>query len=91
MIGGFPSAPSHEWELVNRPLSLEEIKSTLSAMGGLKAPGPNALHALFFQNQWSVVRNCVCKFVVDIFNDPQRIYDVYQTFIYLISKVDHPE
>lgn len=33
----------------------EEIKHAVFALGSLKASGPDGLHALFFQSQWSTI------------------------------------
>ena len=60
-------------------------------MGGLKASGPNGLHALFFQSQWNTIGDSVCAMVSNIFNFPEKVRDINQTFISLIPKVAHPE
>ena len=81
----------HDWELVHKLVSNEEIKAMLFSMGGLKAPGSNGLHALFLQSRWEVVGKSVCDLVSLIFHNPVEVGRIKQTFISLIPKVEHPE
>ena len=89
--GCFPTVDSVDWDFVYLPLSLDEIKDTLFYMGGLKAPGLDSLHALFYQSQWDVVGNSICKLVGRIFEDPTAISSINQTFISLIPKIEKLE
>lgn len=40
-----------------------EILDAVNNIGGLKAPGPDGLHAIFFQKCWSTVKNSVISLV----------------------------
>ncbi|KAL5831677.1 hypothetical protein ACOSQ4_017031 [Xanthoceras sorbifolium] len=52
-----------------RSLSLavqeEEIKESLFNIGGLKAPGPDGMPAIFFQNNWDICKNDIVYLVKD--------------------------
>ena len=52
--GGFPRLDIIDWNFVYRPLSMEEIKNTLFAMGNLKAPGPCSIFSESIVFYWSV-------------------------------------
>ncbi|PNX98271.1 RNA-directed DNA polymerase, partial [Trifolium pratense] len=67
-----------------------EIKEAIFSMGPLKSPGPDGLHPIFFQTQWSIVGASVCKVVRDIFADPSGIRNINETLLVLIPKVDGP-
>lgn len=68
-----------------------EIKEVVFSMGGIKAPVPDGLHALFFQSQWDTVGPAVCDFVRQVFGYPDCIMDVNETLLVLIPKTDNPE
>ena len=72
-------------------ISDEEIKKALFSMGGLKAPGLDRLHAIFFQSQWDIMGASMCKMTKDIFLDPKKSKQVNKTFVSLILKVDLPK
>ncbi|GAB4857015.1 hypothetical protein Ancab_014927 [Ancistrocladus abbreviatus] len=40
----------------DRILSMDEVRKALFVMGPLKAPRLDRFHALFYQSQWSIVR-----------------------------------
>ena len=89
--GCFPLVSAEDWEFIYRALTREDIKETLFSIGGLKAPGPNGLHALFFQSQWLTFGDSICELVFDIFHNPHKVKNINQTFISLIPKVDSSE
>ena len=70
---------------------MEEIKSALFQMGPLKAPGPDEVHALFFQSQWETVGESICKFIRGMFDGDPIPADLNRTLIVLIPKVEKPE
>lgn len=72
-------------------ITVEEIKDTFFIMGALKAPGPNGFHAMFFQSQWEIIGDSVCRFIKECFQDPSRIDAINMTDVALIPKVDNPK
>ena len=59
-------------------------------MGALKAPGLDGFHALFYQNQWSVVGSLLCSMIRDVFEGGCLSHEINSTGIELIPKVEHP-
>ena len=55
-------------------------------MKPFKAPGPDGLHASFFQKCWKVVSASVTKANLDVFNSGTMPAELNQTLITLIPK-----
>lgn len=66
----------NDWDFLYKPVIVEDIKDTLFHMGGLKAPRPDGLHALFFQSQWTVLSSSICDLIFKIFHDPEEIWSI---------------
>ncbi|XP_075665353.1 uncharacterized protein LOC142635018 [Castanea sativa] len=69
----------------------EEIKTTLWSLKPFKAPGPDGLHARFFQIFWLVVGKSVLEEVGKIFEERKMPKYLNKTHIALIPKIQGPE
>ena len=69
----------------------EEISAGLWGLKPYKAPGPNGLHARFFQRFWLVVGDFVKNEVKSIFSSGAIPKYLNKTFITLIPKCKNPE
>ena len=87
----FPTISENDIINLGQPVQLEEIEQVVRSMGSLKAPGPDGLNVLFFKTQWSHVKDSVLKFVSHVFDSPQDIRKINQTYLVLIPKVPQPE
>ena len=70
---------------------LEEIKEALWSMKPYKSPGPDGLHAGFYQWFWLIVGDSVIKEVMKIFVDRKVPDFLNKTLIVLIPKTQGPE
>lgn len=73
------------------PVSDNEIKAALWSMKAHKAPGPDGLHAGFFQRFWIIVGSSVTKEVKEIFEGKVMPKYLNKTNIALIPKIQSPE
>ena len=71
--------------------SKEKIKVLLWSLKAFKAPGPNRLHAGFFQRFWLVVSNSMIEEVKRIFVDRKVLEYLNRIFIAFIPKFQVPE
>lgn len=67
--GLFPKIEDHKWNIVNRTVSMEEVKEAMMGMAPLKALGPDGFHAMFYQKYWSIVGVSMYNLVVDFFSN----------------------
>ncbi|KAK9994753.1 hypothetical protein SO802_024456 [Lithocarpus litseifolius] len=76
---------------VSGGVSEEEIKAALWSLKPFKAPGPDGLHAGFFQKFWPIVGKSVIEEVQKIFDDRKVPEALNSTHIALIPKIRGPE
>ena len=69
----------------------EEIKAALWSLKAYKAPGPDGLHAGFFQRYWLVVGDLVKAEIKKAFEDRKVPSYLNKTNIALIPKIQRPE
>ena len=87
--GSFLTEVDRNW--MGREVTEEDVRNGLWALKPFKAPGPDGLHAGFFQHFWHEVRNPICKEVKSIFSNgvvPDYLND---TLVTLIPKSKNPE
>ena len=72
-------------------VTLEEIKEALWAMKPYKSPGPDGLHAGFYQRFWLTMGDSVVKEVMKVFLDRKVPDYLNKTLIVLIPKVQGPK
>ena len=77
-------------QLLVKPYSKEEIHYALQQMHPCKAPGPDGMHAIFYQRFWHIVGDEVTSFVSNILHGSLSPRCVNHTNIALIPKVKHP-
>ena len=68
-----------------------EVKEAIKQMALLKAPGPDGMPPLFFQNYWNLVGNDVTLDVLSFLNSATLPPHLNHTFITLIPKIKNPE
>ena len=68
-----------------------EVHEAVKQMALLKAPGPNGMPPIFFQNFWPLVGAEVTTFVLQFLNTATFPSHLNHTFIFLIPKVKNPE
>lgn len=78
-------------ETLMKQVTEEEIKQAVFAMGALKAPGPDGLSGLFFQNHWGTIKKEVCVAVCYFFEAGVLPPGVNETTVALVPKVPLPE
>ena len=83
---GCPQISSSECHYLSLPVTDEEIKNALWSMKAFKSPGPDGLHAGFFQRFWLVVGKSVSEEIKKIFNDRKVPLALNQTYIAFIPK-----
>ena len=68
-----------------------EVELALKQMAPLKAPGPDGMPPLFYQNFWELVRGDVIHDVLSFLNSGSIPNSLNHTFITLIPKKKNPE
>ncbi|KAK2653365.1 hypothetical protein Ddye_013221 [Dipteronia dyeriana] len=63
----FPTLSKQSYDVLPKDVNEEEVRNSLFGIGGLKAPSPDGLTALFFQNQWVTCTKDLVELVVNSF------------------------
>ena len=70
----------------------DEIRQAVFDMAPFKAPGPDGLHARFYQHLWPLLKNYVCQFVLDFFHTgilPSGVNDTPFTLSPMVFHLEH--
>ena len=76
---------------LERVVDDEEIREALWALKPFKAPGPDGLHAIFFQHFWHDLKDSICNEVKKAFGLSVILEYLNKTLITLIPKCQYPE
>uniref|UniRef100_A0A2N9GDB5 Reverse transcriptase domain-containing protein n=1 Tax=Fagus sylvatica TaxID=28930 RepID=A0A2N9GDB5_FAGSY len=68
-----------------------EVEVALKQMAPLKAPGPDGLPPLFYQQYWHLIGQDVSSAVLTCLNSGKILKAINHTYITLIPKVQNPE
>ena len=78
-------------QTLTREYNVVEIKLALKQMYPLKAPGPDGMPPLFFQQFWTICGEVVTATVLDFLNHGISPPEFNKTHIVLIPKVNTPK
>ena len=78
-------------EIFLYPYTEEEVKIALFQMPPSKAPGPDGMSALFFQQYWHLLGSKITRAVLDCISSRRMLRSVNYTHIVLIPKVANPD
>ncbi|KAF7815045.1 ribonuclease H [Senna tora] len=81
-----PVLNEHEIHQLQAPITNDEIEKALFLMKPDKAPGPDGLPPMFFQNFWPVIQQDLIASVKSIFQRGFLLKELNQTLITLIPK-----
>jgi hypothetical protein len=83
----FDQILDHEAGWLEREFDEEEVRKTVMAMEGDKAPGPDGFSIAFFQICWEVVKEDVMKIFKEFYDEGKFEASLNSTFISLIPKI----
>ncbi|KAK9688730.1 hypothetical protein RND81_09G007000 [Saponaria officinalis] len=76
---------------LDRQVSDDEIKDAIFSMHPNKAPGPDRMHALFYQKHWGIVGDDICRCVREWWEGRGDISRLNMTNVVLIPKCKSPK
>ncbi|GLU14892.1 hypothetical protein SLE2022_314330 [Rubroshorea leprosula] len=86
-----PQLAIEDGESLLRPVSLEEVKTALFSMKGLKSPGPDGIQPIFYQKHWEEVSGTLLSFTNNVIRDGCFDLALLKAHIVLIPKGDNPD
>ena len=70
---------------------VDKVWRALKQMHPTKAPGPDDMSIIFYENYWDIVGSNLIKCVLNALNSGVMPSDLNETFIYIIPKVKSPQ
>lgn len=89
--GRFTAVLVSQLETLHRPVSSIEVRNALFDMSHLKTPRPDGFNAHFYQRNWEVVGDSVCRMIQETFSSCEVSRELNTTLICLVPKVTRPE
>ncbi|XP_057419083.1 uncharacterized protein LOC130713326 [Lotus japonicus] len=77
-------------DLLNAPVSLEEVRSAIMSMHSFKAPGVDGFQAFFYKKYWHILGEDIHYMVASAFQNGGADPELLETLLVLIPKVDNP-
>lgn len=77
-------------EVLNEPFTKEDIRKVLFDLNPSKAPRPDGLTALFFQNGWDIFGDEISSAISKVLNDGESLSQWNSTVVTLIPKNKDP-
>lgn len=68
----------------------EAIRDVVFDIGNNKSPRPDGFGSMFFKRSWDLVKDDVCKAVMEFFRNGKMLKQFNATFVSLIPKVEKP-
>lgn len=87
----FPELSQHHWQAVSRPFTGTDVDLAIQSIGALKAPGPDGFQALFYHENWEIIKEQVYELVLNVLHGKGMPDHLNDTFITLIPKIDSPQ
>ncbi|KAL9666219.1 hypothetical protein QQ045_000543 [Rhodiola kirilowii] len=85
------SISSNSIDLLGASFSRAEIQNALFQIGSTKAPGPDGFSALFFQENWELVKGDVIWYCLSFLNEGAELNkEINETLITLVPKSRSP-
>ena len=86
-----PKIDQQQKDLLESPVTNSEIERAVHQLGPHKAPEPDGILALFYQEFWSTVKQDILNSTHAFFHSGSLLKSLNQTFLTLIPKVQFPD
>ena len=86
-----PKLSQHMKQCLESPITDAEIKNVVFMLGAQKAPGPDGIHAFFYQKFWRIVKQDIFIVVKAFFHSGFLLKSLNHSFITLIPKINSLE
>ena len=86
-----PKIDQQQKDLLECPVTDSEIERAVHQLSPHKAPGPDVIPALFYQEFWSIVKQDILNSTHAFFHSSSLLKSLNQTFLTLIPKVQFPD
>ncbi|XP_077214052.1 uncharacterized protein LOC143848883 [Tasmannia lanceolata] len=73
-------------EALSKPFSMDEIRETIFASDGSKAPGPDGFNGDFYKSFWYLIKENITEAILSFFIKGKMLPELNCTFITLVPK-----